>query len=329
MSKHIWVGFDLGGTKMLAVAFNQQMEAAGRKRRKTKAYEGAEAGLDRIVRTISDALDDAGAGTDALAGIGIGTPGPLDLKKGLVLDAPNLGWKNVHLKKHLAGAFGCPVVVANDVDAGLYAEYRFGAARNAHCALGVFPGTGIGAGCVYEGMLIQGTRHSCMEIGHIPLAPGGQLCGCGGRGCLETVASRLVISAQAAAAASRGQAPHLLERAGTDMANMRSRALAAAIEQGDTAVENIVRDAARWLGRGLAVAVNLMAPDTVVLGGGLVEAMPTLYLTEVEHAARALSLPSLRDTFALRAAEMGDDATATGAAAWARYMLDADRRPEA
>jgi len=320
--RNFWVGFDLGGTKMMAVVFDGELKVVGRERKKTKAYEGAEAGIERIVRTIGDALDDAHVKKDALAGIGVGTPGPLDLNEGVVVEAPNLGWKNVRLKQHVEKAFGCPAVVVNDVDAGLYAEYCFGAAQKAACAVGVFPGTGIGAGCVYRGMLIQGSKYSCMEIGHIPVVADGALCGCGQRGCLETVASRLAISSAAAVAASRGQAPHLLEKSGTDLANIRSNAITDSISGGDKAVEEIVRHAARWLGHGIAIVVNLLAPDVIVMGGGLVEAMPELYVEEVEKATRALVLPSYRKTFRLATAKMGDDATATGAAAWARHVLE-------
>jgi len=318
--KH-WIGFDLGGTKMLALVLNEAFEKIARKRKKTKAHEGSEAGLGRIVRTIEGALGEAGLNKDELCGIGIGSPGPLDLKRGMILDTPNLGWRNVPLKATVEEAFGCPVVVANDVDAGTYGEYRLGAGKQARCVVGIFPGTGIGGGCVYDGRLIQGHTNSFMEIGHIPIQPGGPLCGCGRHGCLESVASRLVVSASAAAAAHRGDAPHLHEAAGTDLADIRSGALAAAIQAGDTVVEQIVRESARWVGRAAATAVNLLGPDIVVLGGGLVEAMPELYREEVAATARSLVMPSFEDSFEVAVATLGDDATALGAAAWAERSL--------
>jgi glucokinase len=322
MSDKHWIGFDLGGTKIMALAFDGDFKVAGRKRRKTKAYEGVESGVDRIVKTVGNALEDAGIDKSRLAGIGAGCPGPLDLEKGVIMEAPNLGWSNVRLKERLEKEFGCPAVIANDVDCGVYAEYSFGAAQKANCVLGVFPGTGIGAGCIYKGRLIQGENTSCMELGHIPVVPDGALCGCGQRGCLETVASRLAISSAAATAAYRGQAPHLLERCGTDMAEIRSGALAAAIENGDAIIEDIVRHAAQWLGHAIAIAINLLAPDKIVLGGGLVEAMPKLFVAEVDTSARKRVLPIYANSFNISAAKMGDDATATGAAAWARAQIE-------
>jgi glucokinase len=315
-----WVGFDLGGTKMLAGVFDAEFRRLGGKRRKTRGHEGVEAGLNRIVRTINDALKDAGVERGQLAGIGIGCPGPLDLDRGIVLEAPNLGWENAPVKEHLERVFGCPAVIANDVDAGVYGEYRFGAGQGAHCVVGVFPGTGIGGGCVYEGRILRGRTSSCLEIGHVQIMPDGPLCGCGQQGCLEAVASRLAIAAAAAQAAFRGQAPHLMEAAGTDLANIRSSALAAAIEAGDTVVERIVRKAAGHVGTAVAGVVHLLAPDIVVLGGGLVEAMPALYCESATQAARAFVLPSFRDSFDIRPARLGDDAAVLGSAAWAREV---------
>jgi glucokinase len=317
-----WVGFDLGGTKMMAAVFDGDFKEKGRERKKTKAREGVKAGMERIVKTVEEALVNAGIAKEQLGGIGVGCPAPLDLKEGIITNAPNLGWKDAPLKDTLEKAFGCTAIVANDVDAGLFGEYRFGAAKGARCVVGIFPGTGIGGACVYEGKLLVGKNTSCMEIGHLPVVPQGQLCGCGQRGCLETVASRLAIAAAAATAAYRGEAPHLLETAGTDMANIRSSALADAIKAGDSSIEQVVRHAARWLGRGVAVAVNLLAPDMVVIGGGLVEAMPGFYLEEVEDSARSHCMTAYRKTFKIVKAELGDNATATGAAALARESTE-------
>ncbi len=322
-----WIGFDLGGTKMLAEVFDNQYRILGKKRRKTRGNGENASPLDRIAATVRDALADAGREPDNLAGIGIGVPGPLDIEKGVLLESVNLGWDKLPLKAGLEKAFGCPVIVANDVDVGLYGEYLFGAAQDARCAIGVFPGTGIGGACVYEGRILRGKARSCFEIGHIQVLPDGPLCGCGQHGCLEAVASRLAVSSSAAAAAMRGEAPHLLAAQGTDAAQIRSKALADAVAAGDRAIETLVRDAARWLGVGIATAASLLAPDTVVLGGGMVEAMPDLFLKEAEASARAHVMRSIRDTFAVEVARLGDSAATLGAAAWARTCVDGENGP--
>ncbi len=319
-----WIGFDLGGSKMLAVVFDDQLKPLARQRKKTKGHEGSKQGLERLLGTISDALDKAEIKRQQLGGIGIGCPGPLDLDQGILVDAPNLGWQNVALKKLLEAELGCPAVIVNDVDCGLYGEYRFGAGRGGRCVVGVFPGTGIGGSCVYEDRLLRGKTSSCMEIGHVQVMPEGPLCGCGRRGCLEALASRLAIASAAAAAAHRGEAPHLMAAAGADLAAMRSGVLARAIEAGDVVVEQIVRTAADWIGVAVAGTVHLLAPDTVVLGGGLVEAMPELFVETVSAAARRRVMDSYADSFRVVAAELGDDASVLGAAAWARHQLEKD-----
>ena len=320
------VGFDLGGTKMMAVVFDEDGKALARRRRKTKALLGVGPGLDRIRQTIADALEEAEIDPGQLVGIGIGAPGPLDPERGVLLDLPNLGWKNVKLAKEMEGFFGCPVAVINDVDAGTYGEYRFGAGKGKRCVLGVFPGTGIGGGCVYDGTIIRGKSISAMEIGHLCVQPNGALCGCGRKGCLETVASRLAIAQACVAAAYRGEAPYLQERTGMDLSKVRSGVLADAVANGDHVIESIVRDAAAWLGIGIASVVNLLAPDAVVLGGGLVEAMPELYLGAVEDSARAHVMPSFEKAFEVAVAKLGDDSTVCGAAAWARNLYGRQKK---
>lgn len=312
-----WLGFDLGGTKMMAVVFDRDFRGVASARAKTQGAEGAAEVLERIRSTILEALGKAGLGLSDLAGIGVGCPGPLDLDRGVILHAPNLGWHDVPLKETLKKKFKCPTVIANDVDAGTYGEYRFGAARGARCALGVFPGTGIGGACIYEGRILRGRTGSCMEIGHVRVQAEGRLCGCGQRGCLESVASRLAISAEAAAAVYRGEAPALRDLAGTDLADIKSGTLAKAIKAGDKAVETIVRNAARQLGSAVASVVNLLAPDVVVLGGGLVEALPEIVLGEVRKAVCGQAMKAFTSDLKIVAAELGDDATALGAAALA------------
>jgi glucokinase len=313
-----WLGFDLGGTKMFAALFDNGFRPLARKRKKTKGQNGTKAVLERVYETVRETLEEARVDISRLGGIGLGFPGPVDEDKGIVLEAANLGWKKVKLAELLEAEFGCPAIVVNDVDAGIYGEYRFGAARAARTAVGIFPGTGIGGGCVYNGEILHGRGKSCMEIGHVQVVYGGRLCGCGLRGCLETEASRLAISADAAMAAYRGEAPHLLAEAGTDLSNIRSSVLAKAIEAGDSVIETIVRRASTRIGVALGTVVHLLAPDIVVLGGGMVEAMTELIVGTVTESANKHVMPSFKDSFKVVPAKLGDDAVVMGAASWAK-----------
>jgi glucokinase len=315
--KDHWIGFDLGGTKMLAKVYDQEFNECGSFKDQTEGHHGKKAGLARMVSVIHEALDDAGVSSDQLAGIGVGVPGPVDPDTGVILEAPNLGWKEVDVRGQFHAEFGCPVMVANDVDAGVYGSWRFGVAKGVRSVVGVFPGTGIGGGAVVDGKIVQGAGISAMEIGHIPMTVDGD-----GRPLeLEMLASRLAIAAEAAKAAYRGVAPNLMKECGTDLSNIKSGALARAIAAGDEEIEAIVKRAAHWLGLGVATAFNFFAPQMVVLGGGLVEAMPELWVKQVSKAAKGALMPCYGKRLNVVAAQLADDATALGAAGWARSEI--------
>ena len=317
ISRKVWVGFDLGGTKMLAAVYNDRFKVLGRARQKSKGMEGAKAGLDRVIETIRMALTDAKLTRPTISGIGIAVPGPVNSDEGTVIEMPNLGWRNMKLAEALRKVFRCPVSVLNDVDAGTYGEYRFGAGKDGRTVVGIFPGTGIGGGCVYRGEIFSGASRSCLEIGHIHVQPMGAVCGCGSWGCLETVASRLAISQAVAAAAYRGEAPFILKEAGTNIKDIRSGLLADAVAHGEKSVIRILEDAARWIGIGTATVINLLNPDIIVLGGGLVTAVPDIFLKGIRTEANSHCMKAFRNTAKIVIAELGDDATVHGAAAWA------------
>jgi len=319
--KTAWIGFDLGGTKMLAIAYDQDWKILGRRRRKTKGRSGSEHGCERIATTIEKLLEETELKKEQIAGIGIGCPGPIDLEKGKILMTPNLGWDDVEIGNFLKKRFDCGVVVMNDVDAGIYGEYKFGAAQGARCAVGIFPGTGVGGGCVYDGQILQGATFSCMEIGHMRVSGDTRVTGSAITGTLEAEASRLTIAAEAAKAALRGEAPHLYGNAGTDISEIRSGALADSIKNGDKVVRQLVEEAARSIGVSVANVVHLLAPDLFVLGGGMVEAMEDLIVKTVRETARANVMSVYKDVFEVVVAKLGDDAGAMGAAAWAHQKL--------
>lgn len=321
--RNLWLGFDLGGTKMLAQVYDDDFKLLGKARKKTKPALDVKAGMERISSVIDEAVQDAGVTADQLSGIGIGCPGPVDMERGVVYDPPNLSWKDVDVKAELGKRYKGPIAVLNDVDAGVYGEYRFGAGKQARCVLGIFSGTGIGGGCIYNGQVFTGARKSCMEIGHIQVVPRGPLCGCGRRGCLEAIASRLAVAANAAKCVFRGEAPKLQAIAGTDLSNIRSSALAQAVQEGDAAIERLIQEAARHIGMAVASFVHLLCPDVIVLGGGLVESMPKMIRDIVQEEAQKRVMPAYRDSFEVVTASLADDAGAMGAAGWAQHVLDA------
>lgn len=304
------VGVDIGGTKMMAVVYDHGFNKAGVCRKKSRGKNGDSE--SRIITVIREAL--AEAGNPTIKGIGVGSPGPLDPDTGVIIDTPNLGWKDFPLAQLLRDKFHVPVVVDNDVNVGAYGEWHSSELHACKHVLGVFPGTGIGGGIIIDGRILHGFSGAAGEIGHMTIMPDGPFCGCGKRGCLEAVASRLAIAKEVAALAARGDAPYILENCGTDLSAIRSGVLARAIAAGEKMVENEVRKAAYYIGIGTANLINILSPEAVVLGGGLVEAMEALMLEEVNRAIEAHAMPFLCRNLRLRAAQLGDDAVVMGAA---------------
>ena len=306
---------------MLCVLMDHKKKVLFRERKKTKGADGGQTGLVRVIDLIRETLTKANVSAERVQSIGIGCPGPVDMEKGIVHLAVNLHWKNVPLANHLEDAFGRPVSVLNDVDAGVYGEYVCGAAKGAYSVAGIFPGTGIGGGFVYEGKILRGKSHTGMEIGHTKITSSEHTSGTKMGGTLESEASRLAIASQCAKLAYRNQAPVLSKLAGTDLAEIRSKVLAASVKGGDDHVEQVVRQAARTIGLAAVNLIHLLTPEVIILGGGLVEALSHLYLEETKKVVAENVLECYRDTYKIKIAELGDDAGAIGAAIWAATKL--------
>lgn len=321
MQNQFTCGFDLGGTKMLCVVMDDKQKIVARKRKKTKGTEGAQSGVARIAELIRETLSEANLPPEGLKSLGVGCPGPVDMDNGVVNVAVNLGWKNVSLAAMLEDELDCPVSVLNDVDAGVYGEFCSGAGVGARSVAGIFPGTGIGGGFVYEGQILRGKRSSAMEIGHTRIASSNRNSGVDMTGTLESEASRLAIAAECAKLAYRGEAPNLLRAAGTDITQIRSKVLAASIRDGDKSVEHIVRQAAQTVGYAVVNLVHMLCPEVIILGGGLVEALEDIYFEEVNKIAKKNILQCYSGMFEVKMAKLGDDAGAMGAALWGARKL--------
>lgn len=310
-----WIGFDLGGTKMLASLIDDDLNVVRQERTPTRGHEGSDRGLERIIKAIETALGDD---RDNLAGIGMACPGVVNMKKGILRDAPNLGWSEVPIGPILKKHFGVPVRILNDVDAGAYGEYAHGAGKGASTLLAVFPGTGVGGGCVINGQLLTGMSASCMEIGHMHFPTTGLQGDKGSPQIMESMCSRLGIASAAAAEAYRGNAPNLMDNAGSDIQKIKSGAIAKSIAAGDKAIEDVVRNAVHYLSIAISAAVDLLGPDVLVLGGGLVEKMPELFLGGVREGIDKYASGALAEEVEIREAKLGDDAVVVGAAGFAK-----------
>jgi len=325
------LGLDLGGTKINAAVFDPDGNLMSSARDKTEAEQGAEAVLERIVQTGSRALEGAGIEPGQLDTVGIGSPGPLDWETGVIIESPHLNFDHFPLGPRLAERFGRPVFVDNDVNAGTYGEFRKGAARGASHALGMFVGTGIGGGIIADGKLYHGFSKNAGEVGHMVVKAGGPRCHCGNRGCLEALASRTGILSDLRKRVDRGDKTSLTKRHGRRLEGVTSSALKEAYQREDKVVQKAIRRAAKYIGLGIGSLINVLGPEVVVLGGGVIEALFDEMLPVIEKSAARVAFRFSMEGVRIVRAELGDDAGVIGAAIIAseRYESQAFAQPEA
>jgi glucokinase len=316
--KQYLVGVDLGGTKILAGVFDINFTCLGRSKVKTRAERGAGEVIERVARCVRDALTECGVDLDKVQGIGVGAPGAVDMRAGRVIFAPNLRWKDVLLKQALEEALNVPVFLENDCKLSTLGVYEAELKSKPRHVVGLFLGTGIGAGLILDGVPYTGFGGTAGEVGHMVIDMDGPECGCGSRGCFEALASRTAIFRTIHKAVKGGQETLLASMLGDDLADLRSGDLRKAIRRGDDFVEGVVRRAARCTGIAVGNLMNLFNPEVVVLGGGLIDQLEQDMVPVIEKVARKHALAGTADNVEIRATRLGDDAGITGGAVLAR-----------
>jgi glucokinase len=250
-----------------------------------------------------------------IKGIGLGVAGQVDSKRGVLIQAPNLGGgcKDVVLEEPLRKRFHMPVAVANDVEVAAIGESRFGAGRGIDLFACVFVGTGIGGALMLGGKRYGGAAGSAGEIGHMMIRAGGRMCGCGQRGHLEAYASRTAIVNQLREEVEGGATSSISGLLLDREHRVKSKPLSQAIDEGDPLVTNIMTQAGVYLGLGLASLINLWSPSRIVLGGGVIDRIDLLFNQAVQYAKSASLPAAVRDVDIVRA-ELGDNSGIVGAA---------------
>lgn len=318
-TKEYFVGVDLGGTKILAGVFNAKLELKGTTKLSTKADRGVDEVIERIARCVKEAVDECDLSLAQVRGIGIGAPGAVDTEAGRVIFAPNLpGWKDVPLKKNLEKLLDVPVFLGNDCNVCTLGVFDQEYKAKPRDLIGIFIGTGIGGGLILNGDLYHGHNLTAGEIGHMVLEVNGPKCGCGNRGCFEALASRTAIFREIQAAVKSGQETLLTDMLGKDLSDMRSGDLRKAIRRGDKLVTKVVESAAEFAGIGVANLINLLNPEIVVVGGGVIEALSDEVMPTLIKAAKEHVMPGTMSGIEIKASKLGDNAGITGAAVLAR-----------
>lgn len=312
------IGLDLGGTKIYAGVFNPSMECVGTARLSTKADRGPEAVIERVARCAKDAVDECDLSLDKIRGIGIGAPGAVDPDSGRVIFAPNLDWKDVQLKKALEKQLDVPVFVENDCNICALGVYELELGRKPLHMAGIFVGTGIGGGFIINGQLYSGFNKTAGEVGHMILLAGGPKCSCGNNGCYEALASRTAIFRQIKEAVAQGHKTLLTEMLGPKLEDLRSGDLRKAIRRGDKLVSRIIEQAAEYSGIAVANLINLLNPEVVVMGGGVIEALEDEMMSVITQTANKRALAGTTKGVQIIASKLGDEAGISGGAVLAR-----------
>ncbi|MBI5818963.1 MAG: ROK family protein [Verrucomicrobia bacterium] len=325
--KQYVVGVDLGGTKILSAVFDRNLRVLGREKKNTRPELGVDGVIERVAECVNEALASAAVPHTAIAAVGVGVPGMVNQARGVVRIAPNLDWHDLPLVKLLERQLHLPAALINDVQAGTLGVKHLGSGRKLQNFVCMFIGTGIGGGIVLNSELYRGAGGMSGEIGHMVVVPeGGPKCGCGNRGCLESVASRGAIVRRVVTAIEKGRKSLVWDLCDGDTSRVRSRILAEAYREGDKLVRRIIDDACKYIGIGAANLINVINPQAVILGGGLIEALGKQMLPRIRKSAMAHVIGASPERVKIVDSGLGDDANIIGAALVARAMVETRRR---
>ena len=320
-----FLGVDVGGTNIKVGVLDNQGHTVGRMQIPTDEERGVADAMRRSKTAADELLNSIQVDWDEVAAVGLGTPGSMDISKGLILQPPNMPtWRNYPIVKELSEACGKPVSYANDANAAAYGEYWIGGARDFNSMIMLTLGTGVGGGIIYEGVSIDGANSFGSECGHmyIDSSPDARLCVWGGgKGQLEAYASASAVVARAQEALDAGRRSSLNDR--VDRAALTSLMIYEEAEAGDELSMEIILETARYLAIGVTTLVHIIDPGVVILGGamdfgGNASQTGRRFIAEVRREFKRLAYHSVADTTTIDYAILGGHAGYIRAAGIAR-----------
>ena len=304
---------DIGGTKVLGAIFDQKGDIVFRSKKKLKGKDATADVEKLIVSVVSDLLRSSDIPMDHIEAIAAGAPGVIDQEKGVVLFSPNLPWRDYPIRDHLKERFGRPFYIGNDVNVGVYGEWRYGAAKGCDHVVGLFVGTGIGGGLILDGKQFSGFGFKGAELGHLVVEPEGPVCGCGQRGCLESLSSKVGMTDYIRVQLRRGR-ESLMADTVTDTV-FKSKAMKNAFMAGDEVMTEAICRSAHYLAIAAGSYINVFSPEMIVFGGGVMEALGDVFIEKVVAEIDRYAMPSIRNSVSICKAALGDDSVLYGALA--------------
>lgn len=309
MEKKYVVGVDLGGTKIYTALVDLEGNIIKEKTVETLAHEGEQAVMGRIIDTINYVIDEADK--DLIKSIGIGSPGPLDIKKGLIVETPNLPFKNFEIVKTIKETFDLPTYLDNDANVATLGEFMFGAGKGTENMIFITASTGIGGGAVLNGRLFRGATGNALEVGHMTVATEGPRCGCGNVGCAEALGSGTAIGKRAKEA--------VLSNVKTSLKNygdVTSKEVFIEAAKGDRVAKNILKNSLTYLGIAVANTITNFDPEKVVVGGGVVNG-GDIVIDTIRKVVEERCMSTFVENCTVEKAVLGGKAGVLGAAALA------------
>ncbi|MDP8246298.1 MAG: ROK family protein [Candidatus Hinthialibacter antarcticus] len=316
------VGIDLGGTKILSAVVDREGNVLSRAKKKTKAQRTSDEILLRLEECSREAIEASGVPASEIAAVGIGSPGPLDPITGCILETPNLNLSNAPIAPYLIEKLAMPVFLDNDVNVGTFGEFTYGAAKGKQHVIGIFLGTGVGGGVILNGEPFHGASLNAGELGHTKIVAYGDKCGCGDRGCLEAYASKTAMIKRIKKRISKGKKSILTDLTNGDWTKLTSSVFVKAIEANDKITVNEIHRASKYTGVAVGSLMNILSPEMVVIGGGLVEALEAQIMPDIRYHAERNCFPIMSEKCEIVPAMLGDDAGILGAAAIAWKRLE-------
>lgn len=308
------VGVDLGADNLRAVVIDLEAKIIAKIAKKTKADEGKERILKRIIEIIHQVINVSGVEREKIKGIGIGISGVIDHQKGVCLFFPNIkGWENVPVKRLLEEEFRMEVSVDDSSRMAALAEHWCGFARKVENFIFIKVGVGVGSGIFTNGQLYRGSRGTAGELGHTTIDENGPRCQCGNRGCLEILVSGPGIIRRTRERLEEGVVSLIERMSAGDLAKVTPEIVAQAARKGDKLAFNIMEKTGEYLGTGIANAVNLFNPELVIIGGGISRA-GDLFLDTIKRTVKARALHTASTSVDIKLSELGDTTAAQGAA---------------
>ncbi len=265
------IGVDLGGTNLRVATIHKSGEIMERLSVPAKVHEGPGNLLGRIGATVNQAIDQLKTKGQEPVGVGIGVPGIIQMDRGFVEDAPNLGWKNLPVRKHLEKILKCTVILENDANAAALGEKWMGSGQGTNHLCLLTLGTGVGGGFIMNGKIWHGFRGMAGEVGHVNIYPDGVACNCNGQGCLEQYASAQAIVREGEKAARKGLSPKLRHELGRS-GKLTAKTVGHQARQGDNVAQAIYADAGKALGIALGTIMSLLELPLYLLNGGVAAA---------------------------------------------------------